>query len=105
MLWLKIKTQFTRILGEYSRSCVNCVIRAFLNGCLLCLFHRWFAMRSPDSDSVQYPGCFYLNRINLYLYQSLFCFPFDDTHPENLGYDSDRFVSLPLEPGDYLLAY
>ena len=55
--------------------------------CLLCLFHRWFAMRSPDSDSVQYPGCSYLNRINLYLYQSLFCFPFDDTHPENLGYD------------------
>ena len=78
MLWLKIKTQFTRILGEYSRSCVNCVIRAFLNR---------FAMRSPDSDSVQYPGCSYLNRINLYLYQSLFCFPFDDTHPENLGYD------------------
>ena len=41
----------------------------------------------PIADSVQYPGCSYLNRINLYLYQSLFCFPFDDTHPENLGYD------------------
>ena len=86
-LFITDNTYILRILGEYSRSCVNCVIRAFLNGCLLCLFHRWFAMRSPDSDSVQYPGCSYLNRINLYLYQSLFCFPFDDTHPENLGYD------------------
>lgn len=99
MLWLKIKTQFTRILGEYSRSCVNCVIRTFLNGCLLCLFHRWFAMRSPDSDSVQYLGCFHLNRINLY-------FVSHSMIPIQRTWDMiDRFVSLPLEPGDYLLAY